>query len=385
MNKIKEINLFTNGDSNEIHVFSNVPYFFAQTLESKGIKINRINIKESKVLSTLFKLSISLILKVIDRKSNYTYFRSFMHHKHARSQIKKALKQYPNADINLFMTFSFSASRLSNKPTILFGDWTYMYYFEYFTDKKPNFLERKTIERENENIEHADLTFALFPSITDYMKNTYNNKHIYYLGNVINAFEKPIEASILPLKLKSDKLLFIGKKGYKEGATSLIESFSDLKQTYPTLTLDIIGMNESEFENIPDGVFCHGYLDKGNEKERELFYNLLKGAKAFVNTTPKWGAFSASLEAMYYYTPLIVSPYKEFKETFGENIDFGFFCESNSSDILTQYINQLLSLDDQDYQSLCMEAHNKSKDFTWNNYIEKFLEKVNEIITNKEN
>ncbi|GBU07133.1 hypothetical protein AwDysgo_04640 [Bacteroidales bacterium] len=48
MKKIKEITLFTNGDSNDLSVFSNVPYFFAQTLISKGIKVNRVDIGISK-------------------------------------------------------------------------------------------------------------------------------------------------------------------------------------------------------------------------------------------------------------------------------------------------------------------------------------------------
>jgi hypothetical protein len=61
---------------------------------------------------------------------------------------------------------------------------------------------------------------------------------------------------------------------------------------------------------VPRNFFC--YLDKGSDAHRALYYPLFKEARMFINTTPKWSSFSASVEAMYFYTPVVITLYKEF-------------------------------------------------------------------------
>jgi len=63
MSKIKELTIFTSGDSGKISTWSNIPYFFTQTLLSKGIKINRVNISPSIFFSKFFNLTIYLVIK----------------------------------------------------------------------------------------------------------------------------------------------------------------------------------------------------------------------------------------------------------------------------------------------------------------------------------
>src|SRR5262249_22085434 len=103
----------------------------------------------------------------------------------------------------------------------------------------------------------------------------------------------------------------------------------------------------------------------------------MKDAKIFVNTTPKWGAFSATLEAMYFYTPVIVTPYKEFVETFGMKIGFGWYCKNNSLDLCAK-IKKILNCPS--YDRLCINAHELVKDFTWSAYIDKMLKKIKETL-----
>ena len=120
----------------------------------------------------------------------------------------------------------------------------------------------------------------------------------------------------------------------------MLEAFNILKVNYPSLSLHFIGLTESQIGNVIKDVYCYGYLDKGDEKQRELYYHLLKEAKIFVNTTPKWSAFSASIEAMYFYTPVIIPSYDEFVETFGNDFLGGAFCDDNS--YLAQRIESIL-------------------------------------------
>jgi glycosyltransferase involved in cell wall biosynthesis len=374
MNQIREITVFTTGDSGKISTWSNVPYFFTETLLSKGIKINRVNLGPSPFFIRFYSIFILGLLRIFYKKTNFTYFRTLAHYLNARRRIKIALKKYPNADVNVFLTFSFSSVGLSNKPCIQICDWTYDHYFRYFENRKPYFFEQNCIDRENRMIEGSDFVFPLFPGIVEYMKNHYSNKNIFFLGNVINSIYEISEDEVADIKMKSNDLLFVGDKKYIGGANSLIQAFKLVKKNYPDLKLHIIGMNEADLCEMPEGIHCYGYLDKGIDHDRVIYYELFKGAKVFINTTDKWGAFSATLEAMYFYNPVIVTPYDEFVRTFGEEIKFGYYCISNAPELLQERIEEILN--HPSYNSLCINSHNSVKTFTWSACVDRLLDKI---------
>jgi hypothetical protein len=56
--QLKEINVFTYGNASKLSTWSNVPYFFTETLEEKGIKVNRINIQPNKIFKTIYRFTI---------------------------------------------------------------------------------------------------------------------------------------------------------------------------------------------------------------------------------------------------------------------------------------------------------------------------------------
>lgn len=376
-----EIMVFTNGDSAAISTWSNVPYFFTETLIAKGVKVNRVNIRTSKILKTLYRISIWQILKRTKNHDAYEYYRTKIHDWNINFKIKNAVKKYQNSDAFLFLSFSFSAKKYSNKPTILFGDWTFDHYFSYFKNRKPGVLENEFVERENQHIENADLVFVLFPKVAEYMKTKYQNPNIHYIGNVINSKINSAENEILEKKKTSNKILFVGSSKYKVGADLLLKAFGILQQKNPDLELHFIGLKNTDFSNLPKNVFCHGYLNKEIEAERKLYYDLLENAKMYVNTTPKWSAFSATIEAMYFYNPILISPYDEFSQTFGEQNDFVNYSSDNNPEILA---NDILTLyNHPNYIEICQRTHAAVKDFTWENYIDKFLKNVNDYTANQ--
>ena len=205
------------------------------------------------------------------------------------------------------------------------------------------------------------------------MQSRYPGKKISYLGNVINSLHE-VSIDDITIKNNSHSLLFVGSKKYIEGAKALIAAFKILKETYSLLKLDIIGIEASNFESLPADITCYGYLNKGNSAEREIYYNIFRNARVFINTNPKWSAFSASIEAMYFYTPVIITPYDEFLKTFGQNIDFGYYCEENNSILIKDKI--LTILQHTSYKQLCINANNAVKDFTWQAYVDKMIEKI---------
>jgi hypothetical protein len=56
--QLKEINVFTYCNASKLSTWSNVPYFFTETLEEKGIKVNRINIQPNKIFKTIYRFTI---------------------------------------------------------------------------------------------------------------------------------------------------------------------------------------------------------------------------------------------------------------------------------------------------------------------------------------
>ena len=294
MDKIREVTVFTNGDSNNISTWSNVPFFFTETLISRGIKVNRVDLSPSPVLNKLYSKTWERIIRIIYKNTTYTYFRSLVHFLHARLRIKNAVRAHTNSQLNIFLTFSFSSTGLTKTPAIQFCDWTYEHYINYRKNRKPDIFERRCIKREDSQIEGSNLILPLFPGVAEYMKERYKNKNIVHLGNVINSLHQVTNSQILEKKPKSNSLLFIGNEKYAEGAKCLIQAFHRLKKDYPDLSLDIIGLNESDFgsdfgDQLNDGVNCHGYLDKGKENERKLYYSLASGCESFCQHHAKMG------------------------------------------------------------------------------------------------
>ena len=50
---IQSITVYSNGDSNDLATWSNVPYLFCRALEKRGIKVYRVNIEANKILKRL--------------------------------------------------------------------------------------------------------------------------------------------------------------------------------------------------------------------------------------------------------------------------------------------------------------------------------------------
>ena len=375
MNFIKEITVFSIGDANDLKTWSNVPYFFTNNLEEKNIKVNRVNIEENPILNFLYKYSIFILLKIINKNSNHTFFRSRLNYFLTNQKIKKAIKDYSKADALLFLTYSFSAPKQHNKKVILFSDWSYLYYIHTFLKREPVWFEKQALRNKEKHINEADIVLSLFPKSHEFNLQHYKNKHQYYLGNVINANYKLNKAEIISKKTNSHKLLFIGNSKYLQGAIDLINAFKELKTN---AELHIIGLTANEIGVNTQHVFYHGYLDKGISVENELYYQLIIESKAIINTNPDWGAFSAMTEAMYYFTPVITSPYEEFTKTYGIDINFGFYVPHNSRNELTQKLEEILSNTDDNYLNLMNNAHEKVKEFTWSSYTDKVLKLINE-------
>lgn len=402
---MKEVLFFTYGDANSANVWSNVPYCFSHSLENKGIVVHRIDYSMNPTITKLYNLVLRRILDCLTfRKLRFPYINSTRFFRFfAEREIKRAIQHYPQADLCLFMGYGFY-NKWNDVPSLLFSDWTTE--MDIQKKRKPNFLEKRIIQQEEEAINHAEYVISLFPVCCEEMKRKYPEANIHFLGgNVINDLsglrlketrpnppclgreDQPLEEqenlqisssskdiyvdALLETKTKSKKLLFIGRKTtYLEAAKKLIEAYKLLKEeeAYKDYELDIVGCAASDFDSLPEGVTCYGFLNKSEEGDRKIYYDLLLGAKVLVNANPKWGAFSSTVEAMYYYTPVIVSPYQDFVKSFGEKIDFGVYNQNFTAERIANDIKSVINSDN--YTEMCNFAHKNVKSYTWENYVE---------------
>lgn len=376
VDEIKEITLFCEqGDSAKISTWSNVPYFLAKTLEERGVKLNRVNLNpgSNRFHKAFYKLW-NVFAKGVFRNKYYTYRRSGIYYFLIERRIRKALKQFPNADLCLFTTYNFSSSDFSDKPVLLFNDWTADYDARHFKGIDPATLpyhQRKFIKRQAHCIEAADTVVSLFPGMAADMARVYKNKNINYVGNVVNSLYEADPTSIEEKKKGCD-ILFVGKKHYLKGAHELLEAFARLREVRPEARLHIIGMKAKKLGVLPEGAVCYGYLDKGNPQACETYYELMRKCRLFINTTPKWGAFSASVEAMYHYMPVIITPYSEFVNTFGNEIDFGVYhSETAGAEALCREMLEML--DNRNFESMANAAHTAVADFKWDIFVGNML------------
>ena len=411
---MKEILFFTNGDANDANVWSNVPYCFSRALENEGITVHRIDYSMNSAFVKFYDLVLRRVLDAFTfRKLRFPYLRTTRLFKFfAERKIKKAIQQYPQADLCLFMGYGFY-NKWSKIPSLLFSDWTTE--MDIQKKRKPNFLEQRIIRQESEAINNAEYVVSLFPVCCEEMKKKYPKANIHFLGgNVINDLsglrlrethpnppclgretqtieEDNLQISfsskdiyvdaLLETKSKSKKLLFIGRKTtYLEAAKKLIEAYKLLKQeeAYKDYELDIVGCAASDFDSLPDRVTCYGFLNKSEERDRKTYYDLLLRAKVLVNANPKWGAFSSTVEAMYYYTPVIVSPYQDFVKNFGEKIDFGVYNQDFTAKSIVNDIKSVINSGN--YTEICNFAHKNVETYTWENYVRQLCCWVNSYL-----
>jgi glycosyltransferase involved in cell wall biosynthesis len=192
-----------------------------------------------------------------------------------------------------------------------------------------------------------------------------------FLGNTINLpVELSPQPSIIGNKYEKNIYLFIGTKKYIKSALQLANAIIELnKTTSGKVVGHFIGISSKDFPFENPDIICHGYLSKSNPEQFQLYISLLESSKFIVNTTNGWAGINSLVEAMFFYTPVIVSTFEEFVDHFGQQIDFGFYCESSLfSTILESY---RISYDE--YFKLCENSHNRVRCWNWLSFTQKLI------------
>jgi len=370
--ELREVTVFATGDPEAASTWSNIPYFFVATLRRRGIRVNTVSLATSRVLKTAtYDLILRFPLRAIMPSSDYSYFRTPVHDRDVARRIRRAMAAYPDSQANFFLTYSFSAARLSPKPSALICDWPFEFRIRRMLRREPDFLERGVIRRERRAIDSAALVVSLFAGVAKTLKQDYPKARIAYLGHVINGeCERSVE-ELVAGKEAERRLLFIGGPHYREGAQRLVAAWHVLRGRDGDLRLDVVGMRDADVGGPAPGLTCHGYLDKSVAAERAVYSELLGRASVIVNPTPRWAGFSSLVEAMYHCTPVVTTPYDEFVESFGAELGFGAYCREDTIEALVGAIAR--TLDATGYPERCRAARAAASDHTWDGFVDRLL------------
>lgn len=370
---IKEITLYTNGDSRDLATWSNVPYLFAGALERRGLKVNRVDISaDSRLLRVYDSFFYRLFRRLLGRKASPTFYKSPFHRWIINRRLRRAAATYSDSDVNLFLSYLF-VNKYSDRPNVVWCDWTDRVVIERM-GREPQWYERWSLEREDEVVRMADERYTMFPKCREHLEELYGVEFRYLDRNVVNTvYEGEVDRQAnARRRWESQDILFIGNHRYLGAARELIGAFRKIRPSYPELRLQIIGMTGEELglSGVEEDVCCHGYLNKSIAGDREMYYDLLLNARMMVNTASQWGGYSSTVEAMYYGCPVIVSSYEDFVENFGENIGFGIYhCDDN----LVTELKSVLDMDFESYKRMSECGAQTVADYTWDNYVNAFL------------
>ena len=376
MNKF-EIIVFTNGNSNDIKTWSNVPFLFTSTLERCSSDYNIIVHRcDTRPFVEKF-IPAKIILRVIDFGLGLVFGRycwietTKTYGKIIKYKMKKEIKKYPNSDCIFSFSFSDTVPSFKGKK-VLFHDWTIQYAIEEHLQRQPQKFEWKVIERQEKGIKDADYVITFLPNVYEKLSLKFGDK-IKYIGQFINILEPfSLDDSIINERYETNDIVFIGKAKYKPALIELEKAVLEYNKKHNgKWKINVIGMKNTT--NKSDFCQFYGYLDKKISYQREEYYSILKKSKIIVNTMDDWFGISSILEGMYYGLPIIVNPNIDTYETFGKNISFGYYVDSNNSNLILNAIDCISNISLDEYRKMSIESRNAVNDYTWENYINKFL------------
>lgn len=338
-----------------------------------GVNVHRCNVEPLPWLNRLYnRISYALFVRLLHRRACPTYGRSWLHRFLTRRKIKAITKAYPDVQLHLFLTYAFR-NEYTDKPSVLWCDWSDAIVIERL-GRKTAWYERWWLAYESKVIQKADAVYSMFPVCADKMSKMYKREVKWLRRNVVNTVETEAISleEIIPRRLATKRILFIGGGLYKGACEQLITVFRKVRKNMDGLELHVVGQEQIAFGGDLEGVQFHGYLHKDVESEKNLYYELLKSTRVFVNSASQWGGYSSTVEAMYYGCPVVISPYEDFRAEFGPAIDFGVYLDNTLT--LEKALTKVFEMSEDEYHAMCIHAHETVANYTWKNYVEHLLD-----------
>jgi len=379
------INLFTLGDCTDINTWSNLPYYFFRHLVEQGISVQTIDLIPSNTAGYAAVRQLTALrdraVQIIRSYQPYELFRTRGFRALANRQLRSTAQQHRDADLNVFLTFSFSSYGYTDVPVIHYCDRTYELYLEE-TGRKPTRKDISLMRIDQQNIENADLVLTTNQLCCDFIKTRYKPKRAFCLRAGVSSdvdIEDP--QSLIASKEDSTDILFIGRGSHKRGADILVRAFRLFNaQQGNQFTLHIVGVQKNELPEelqIEDSKMqFHGYLDRSIPAHLERYNALMRSAKIFVMPM-RPGPFPGVIrEAQMHCTPVIASNALGANEYLKHDYDSVLLGTLEPPAIAAEMGG--LIRDRGRWRQLAWNAHQSRRNSTWKRTVQDFLNTLRE-------
>ena len=376
------INLFTNGDCTDINTWSGLPYYFYRGLRDNSVEVTPISLVPSRgtrYLRRFWALRARLV-HPFQTVHGRDVFRSKLYRVLADRQLRFMARHHADADLNVFLTFTFSSYQHVRVPVVHYCDRTYEHHLEDI-GREPTRNDRRFIQIDRQNIENADLVLTTGQSCLDFIKSRYKPKKAFCLrtGNRTDVDVADPER-LMTAKESSTDVLFIGRGARGRGVDVLIRAFRMFNERHRgAFTLHIVGVQPTELpEELRAADPCirfHGYLDRSIPTELQRYNDLLQSAKMFVMPM-RPGPFPGVIrEAQLCCTPVIAS-IASGPEILQHDYD-SILVDSLEPQVYAHHMDQLIG-DRSRWRRLAWNGHVSRRDHNWTNTIQNFLDIVRE-------
>jgi glycosyltransferase involved in cell wall biosynthesis len=371
------IRVFTLGESADINTWSSLPYYLCAALE-KRVEIRRINLLPDRTRAYEALRSISPLWRV-SAATCVDSFRTRLH-SHLIERRLTRLSHSESADLDLFLTFSFSSYKVSRAPVVHYCDRTYEHYLEE-NSVVPTRSDRYFIEQEKENLRNALCVLATNKLCFEFIRDRYGIDRVVHLPAGLNVEAASLQDpdSLIREKLHSKEIVFIAREPYRRGVDILIEAFRLAAGTNGhDWRLHIVGVRPDEVRAQDERIRVYGYLRKDSPADRAVYDDLLRRARLFVCPVragqPPTGAIR---EAQVACTPVVLSDVSDGQElvTHGYN---GVLTDSLRPEAFAHYITRLVE-NEVIWAKLARGAHESIKERTWNRTASELLDATGSV------
>jgi glycosyltransferase involved in cell wall biosynthesis len=377
------INLLTLGDCNDLNTWSNLPYYFYRNLLAHSIDVRPIDLTPSQnAASSVFEYVRALQVRAV-RMIRPGYgsdpLRTRAFHRLVNRRLRAMAGQLNDADLNLFLTFSFSSFRYAGSPVIHYCDRTYEHYLEECR-QTPSRMDRIFIGIDRQNIESADLVLTTGELCADFIRSRYKAKRVICLraGNNTDLDVTNPDA-LINGKEHSTDILFIGRGVQKRGVDILVRAFALFNHRHDgRFTLHIVGVQPEELPQdlraTDRNIKFHGYLDRAVPADLQRYNDLLRSARLFVMPMRLGPLPGVIREVQLSCTPVIVSDRSRGRDVITSDLD-SVLVDSLEPEAYAHHMDHLVQDSDR-WRTLALNGHTARRNQTWMSTVDRFLQIV---------
>lgn len=278
--------------------------------------------------------------------------------------LKRELRRSKDIDLVVAMSFYFNGKNLG-KPLVLVHDWTIGYLRTLFGDRK---IQPEDVEIDAPAfaaMRHAQKVVALYPKSAEYLRRHVGG-HVGYICNPINI-DAPVDMDArIAASRASRHILVVGGAVYRSSVETVLMAADKL--CIPDVVVDVVGCSNVSYKPQNATVEFHGYLDKANHKDGQLYDSLFTAARCFVNVRKGWCGGSSVAEALYRGVPVVVSRNPEIECLYGDCAAVSLVEPENVA-ALTEKLKDLFLSGNVEYEARCRAAHDSTVDDTYANFV----------------